>query len=162
MVLISTFQKFKPRIDRKPKDTPQQIHDQLNYLYKKKFGWNVRSEGVFLSTSSTQSLMFAKQSFIFFPIGKYKYVYNNDIDDVTQHIEDVNILSFLHKDWFVNLGIEQDTIDRVLTDIVYSSDNNNLKNIHVGSGTEISFKCKEYYLVNTSIFFDKIDEIYFF
>jgi hypothetical protein len=36
------------RKNRKPLDTPLQIHNYWNNLFQKKFGWKVRSEGVFV------------------------------------------------------------------------------------------------------------------
>jgi len=79
-----------PRIDRKPRDTKQWLHDKLDDAFKVKFGWKVRSEGIF----ATSSIDFAKQfgkPYMFFPFDGYKYVWNPYVRDLTAKIISVNI-----------------------------------------------------------------------
>ena len=76
---IKVISKFKPRTDRKPLDTSTIVHEVLDNAFKKKFGWFARSEGVF--TTSNQMPGYGKST-IFFPIGRYKYVWSPDIRDL--------------------------------------------------------------------------------
>jgi hypothetical protein len=81
-----TLIRVTPRMDRTPKDTPEKVHDELNDRFKKKFGWEVRSEGVF-ATSGYSSAADYGTPHIFFPVGKYKYVFNPRIEDLWNQIE---------------------------------------------------------------------------
>jgi hypothetical protein len=81
------FFRIKTRKNREPADTPIEIHNYINNQFKKNFGWNVRSEGVFVVKNKRISWNYGT-AFIFFPIGDYKYIYSNKIYDLYTHIED--------------------------------------------------------------------------
>lgn len=78
--------KINPRKDRAPTDTPEQIHDELNRRFKKRFGWEVRSEGVF-ATSSSMTAGDYGIPYMFFPIGKCQYIYNPRVEDLWRELE---------------------------------------------------------------------------
>ena len=78
---IYGFQKKKSRMNRRPRDTPLEVHRKIDNKFYDMFGWHVRSEGIFV----TSGLKFAKSygtSTMFFPIGKYKYVWSPKIEDL--------------------------------------------------------------------------------
>lgn len=77
----SDIDKVVPRKDRIPSSTPMIIHTGLDKIFKHRFGWNVRSEGVF-TTGKVTTAMFYGNECSFFPIGKYKFVYSPDICDL--------------------------------------------------------------------------------
>jgi len=77
--------KFKNIKNRVPKDTLSFAHDYLNKKFKKLFGWEVRN-GIF--TSLYKNISYGNETFIFFPINNYEYVYNTDIEDLTNELED--------------------------------------------------------------------------
>ena len=86
------IQKVRSRVDniRYPKDTPEELHNQLNNEFHKKFGWPVRN-GVFTTGSS----IFAKgygRPYIFLPIGKYKYVWSESTKDLFEKFENADML----------------------------------------------------------------------
>ena len=66
--------------DRIPKDTPIEIHNGLNKMFNKKFGWNVRN-GIF-TVSSIHTATYYGVPHCFFPIGNYEYVSSNKIGDL--------------------------------------------------------------------------------
>jgi len=72
--------------DRKPRDMPPQMHKIFNALFKKKFGWSPR-QGVFATYSENIADKYGS-SYIFFHIGKYSYLYSNDIIDLYEYIDD--------------------------------------------------------------------------
>jgi hypothetical protein len=73
----------KTRTDRKPKDTKQEIHELLDDLFLKKFGWRARSQGVFtIGDKSKISQKGYGHHHIFFPIGKYKYLWSPLVEDL--------------------------------------------------------------------------------
>ena len=85
---IPDIQKMKSHMDsgRRPKDMPEDLHNDLNDLFHNEFGWYVR-DGV----STSGSIKTAKHygvPYIFFPIGKYRYVWSSHIGDLYTEIED--------------------------------------------------------------------------
>jgi hypothetical protein len=79
--------KVKSRVNREPSDTPEELHNYVNTQFKKKFGWNVRSEGVFTAKNKRIANNYGVPH-AFFPIGDYKYVYSNKAGDLYTHFED--------------------------------------------------------------------------
>jgi len=76
-----TIIRVTPRQDREPKDTPPEIQYELNDRFEKKYGWRPRSEGVFTSPRKTDAATYG-QEYVFFPVGKYEYLYNPEVDDL--------------------------------------------------------------------------------
>lgn len=75
------YSKRKVRHNRYPEATPQEIHDDLNEAFNKRFGSNVRN-GVFTSLDSDMADKFGDGSYLFFPIGKYKYYWSPIVTDL--------------------------------------------------------------------------------
>jgi hypothetical protein len=80
--------KVTPRGNRKPVDIPIDIHKRLDVLFKEKFGWKVRSEGVFTSGESIVASAYGSGAYIVFPIGKYKYVWSPKVYDMWESLKD--------------------------------------------------------------------------
>jgi len=86
-----------PRNDRKPKDTMWNHHDMMNNLFYDKFGWYVRSEGVFTSSSPSTAKSFGNLN-LFLPANGYKYVwserykdlYSDFLEDLEGHLDMMN------------------------------------------------------------------------
>jgi len=66
--------------DRKPSDTPQQLHDVFNSYFTKHHGHPFRN-AMFVSGSDIEASGYGKVYKIF-PIGDYNYVWSSDIDDL--------------------------------------------------------------------------------
>jgi hypothetical protein len=75
-----------PRQDRTPMDMPSEVHEYLDELFYAKFGWYPRSNGVFVTSSKSTTERYGK-SFLFFPIGKYSFIYNPHIEDLFSYID---------------------------------------------------------------------------
>jgi hypothetical protein len=137
------FRKYVPRTDRRPLDTPKEIHDILDAAFQKKFGWKVRSEGVFTTPSFTLSSVYG-DSVIFFPIDGYKYVFSKTVSDVTTYLVDLGILS---KDHTEKLFVDTQFTEEKAIEIVSTYKDSSYKS----ERTEIAFKCKEYYGIRVSL-----------
>jgi hypothetical protein len=88
---INGFIILKPHIDdREPVDTPKELHNYLNDKFKKKFGWNVRN-GVFTFPSDLATYKYGNNS-LFFPIGKYRYVYSKVFEDLYEHVDNLRFI----------------------------------------------------------------------
>lgn len=83
----SSIIQVTPRTDRTPTDMPEGIHDEFDRRFKKKFGWNVRREGVFVVSNYIDASNYGIP-YIFFPVGKYQYIYNPFIKDLFSYYDD--------------------------------------------------------------------------
>ena len=83
---IGDFKNIKPRKDREPKDMPQELHDELVSLFHQKFKWGTRSEGVFVSGSRGQAGNYGP-TYLFFPVGKYKFIWSPKIEDLYSYFD---------------------------------------------------------------------------
>jgi len=72
---------FPSRQERKPKDTSKEAQKILDRLFKKKFGWKPRSTGIFTLRYKV-SVMEYGDPYLFFPIGKFKFLYSSQIIDL--------------------------------------------------------------------------------
>ena len=81
-----------PRNDRKPMDTPKEIHEIFDEVFKKKFGWRARSEGVFVTSSKITSNYYGEPA-VFYPVNGWKFIWSPNINDLyVDYIEDDNFL----------------------------------------------------------------------
>lgn len=62
--------------DRTPTDTPKDIHDYINNITKKKFGYNVRN-GMFAFNNTTPYKFYGKHQYVLFPIDNSYRVFTN-------------------------------------------------------------------------------------
>jgi len=141
--------KGKHITSRKPLDIPEYIHDSLNSIYRLKFGWDVRGGifcfAVFNIEDEIQDLSYGK-SYIFLPVGEFRYCYASEIFDLYQHY-----LLFKKKDLensddkFINsIDYQNDNLDKIVFDDSYSN-----------RSFEVMFDCEKYYLLDLS-FLDEL------
>lgn len=72
--------RMKSRLeDRKPLSTDPKMHDEVNKVFERKFGWKVRN-GVF--TKGVDVVGGYGESHIFFPIGDYEFVWSPMVKDL--------------------------------------------------------------------------------
>ncbi len=83
---IGDIKKFKVRKDRRPSDMPIELHNELGKRLKNKIGWNPRTEGVFTTTNIDQAGIYGVARVVF-PIGKFRYAWNNTTDDALNFFE---------------------------------------------------------------------------
>ena len=74
---------FKGRVrkDRVPKDTPIPIHNYIDDFLEEMLGVRPRSNSVFCTTDFGDTVPYGSP-YTLFPIGKYRLVYNPDVNDL--------------------------------------------------------------------------------
>jgi hypothetical protein len=87
------FKKIKTRKDRRPKDMSEEIYNEFNIEFKHKFGWKPRSEGVFATSNISEAGSYGT-IFLFFPVGKYKFIWSETIKDLFYEIENEEWYTF--------------------------------------------------------------------
>jgi len=69
------------RTDRRPLDTPLELHNMLDDFFLEKFGWRARSNALFCWPLRFIS-GFISGKWLVFPAGNYKYIWSNKAVDI--------------------------------------------------------------------------------
>ena len=168
-----------PRTDRMPKDTSKKGHEYLGNLFKKYHGWNARKEGVFCFGNPAWADDYGI-TYIIFPVNGYKYVWSDDITDLTVYVQDdynfsydgeYTTFSILWSDLRLNAFVlyifdkdeenvdDYESVEGKILDKAEKELSNNIKNYNKNNlnkaitnhnDHEISLKCKKYYYIEYS------------
>ncbi len=137
MINKGQWGKFKVRQDRKPKDTPKRHHDMIDADFKKKFKWEPRKQGLFVTGNDDTADVYG-YLYLIWPIGNFKILWSPEVQDLFTltsaapgHDED----KFVHLEW---------------PEYFKSYRNNNLA-AALNSGNEIMVKCKSYYALQQTV-----------
>ena len=105
---VNDISKVKSRLkNRTPSDTSEEIHNHMNKLFENEFGWPARN-GIF-TTGDFKVTRFYGNGYIFFPVGKYKYVWSPDVQDFfTQLEEDDEYLIYYPENYINDKDLERD------------------------------------------------------
>ena len=128
----------KPRKDRKPKDTPFYISRDFDIVFKDKFGWRPRSQGVFVTSDQFEARDYGLVH-LFFPKGTYKYVWSLEVKD---------FYSKTSRWWTPSVSVApgSDEYWEDIKDMVGTYKQTGLKEA-IKMRYEISFLCKSYYCI---------------
>lgn len=125
--------------NRRPVDSPNWFHDELNKELENKFHWSVRN-GVFALRNYLVAINYAKrwnrypEAFIMIPIGDFEFCYSTEYKDVWGDLKQ----EILNKEVDVKRVADTHT-------------NQNIEGAGIGKGChEVSFKCDSYYMLNCS------------
>jgi len=135
------FTKKKVRKNRKPKNTPEKLHQLIDDWFYDKFSIRSRSNVIFCIFHYYEAALYGEPHVIF-PIGKYKAVSSPIVLDLTQFIEDTffDIMYDVKKNLYFKPG-EEDILTSKLEQLKYTD---KLK-YHMN---EIMITCKEYYILH--------------
>lgn len=152
---VNDIELFYARKDRRPKDTPLEVHNWFDGMFKKKFGWKARSEGVFASTNPNGLEPFGKHTYLMYPANGYSYVWSPKIEDLTDYASKVHSLidyNGMTGEWFTAWGWEKNLNKDMMKKDMNSYTNKNLPKASNYS-TEVMFNCPNgYYLIESSFF----------
>ena len=143
--------KKTPRKNREPLNTDKDTHKLLDNAFKKKFGWKVRSEGVFATAHFDQAEDYG-DPYYFFPSNGFKMVYSSDINDLYMYTG--------KKDHIISTygGMESYIDQRIIPS--YKQGGPKDINKALQTFNEVIFKCKFYYLVDTDFVTEFFDMVY--
>lgn len=119
------------RKNRRPKNTKKEIHDNLNKLFKEKFGVEARGNSLFCTSLYSDAGGYG-DAYVIFPIGKYKIIWSKDVGDLYIY------LSYLGK-------------GKNLEDVVETYEMGNLCDA-LNSENEIMLVCDQYLALHTIAF----------
>ncbi len=155
---IKDIKKLTSRVDRRPLDTPKEVHDWFDDAFKKEFGWKPRSSGVFTCPSKFHVEVFGKP-YLIYPINGYKYIWSKHISDLTNYLENIRILvqpternHQLGENWYDKKILKEYT---EATMSLYTD--KNLKNSR-GTSVEVTLYCPNgYYLMDKQYYSEYIE-----
>ena len=157
---LENFLKRTVRQDRKPRDTPLEIHDFIDNWFYKKFGIKARSNTIFCSTIELTTAEYG-ESYIVFPIGNYTTISSDAITDLYIEIMD-NIIKKNYPKLALNFKKTIkffDGKDSLYQEIEKLLSGSNYKKNSIKNNTlEVMLHCKDYYLLSSNFLFDKFTE----
>jgi len=150
------------------KDSGRRLHDLMNKYGEEKFGWKIRN-GVFATNNLVEANRFTLNQYdddegsinICIPIGEFNFVYSQEVVDLTEKVADDFMwvyISWMYKNHpkilpnndplseFNSYKDEYDKdYDEYIQNLVKTYKD---KNLGGADNVEVSFDCKEYYLIN--------------
>ena len=147
----SAYIKKKVRTNRKPKDTPIEIHEYLDKELHRRFGWYPRSNGMFATSNFGEADIFG-EVFVVFPVGPVKYLWNTKTEDIYKWLSDLfrNMVDpswSIKRDWYRASKEQREDFMKTISgkhSIIDNYTNKGLQNA-IEKEHEIVFNCKEYY-----------------
>jgi len=148
---VDTLITKKVRTDRKPLDTYQIEHEEIDKAFYDAFGWKPRSAGVFVTPDPGRASAYGNRMVIV-PIGKVKYLWSKDVNDLYfrlgQHRSDW--LDKEGKSTLLNYppeeGIKYAKKEQIFK-LIISKYQETMISSALNTRTEIMISCKEYYAI---------------
>lgn len=141
-----SISEFKER--EGPRDSPNVLHQQVNELFKKKFGFPYRN-GLFASGSWSQAANYGAVGMLF-PVGKFEWLCSSDIADLTGHFE-MKMDHIKH----VDKEMDYDARSEMAVEQIIKELDKDVKWYHnedlafcIGLKTEIMIKCDKFYIMD--------------
>lgn len=134
-VPVKWYKVITPRTNRRPYNTNLGVHLYLDLQFRKRFGWEARSQGVFATGSWAETNAYGT-GFIIVPFGNFKFLWNPDIRDLFTKMPD-SMESPKEKQW--------------INDMLEGYKDTDFSDA-MESGSEIMIKCTQYYLINPKYF----------
>lgn len=157
---VISVQKFSARSNRRPKDTPQEVHEFLDKFFQTNFGWKARSQGVFAASTPNGIDIFGKYTDLIYPCNGYKFVYSKTIQDLTNWLEEGGYIDSVNADKWESINFD-DTVVRVqlLKKLQGMYIDKNLRGA-TGLNTEVMLHCPNgYYMLSGDFFRINYDAI---
>lgn len=105
-----TILSIKPRKNRYPKDMPSSLHEAFDEMFKAEYGWYARSEGIFCTSKKSMAKAYGQPN-LFFPAGKYDYLWSSRIPDLYSEIEGTDLYYYDKYDYGDNFDFEDEWED---------------------------------------------------
>lgn len=130
---------FRTRKDRKPRDTPNHLHEAANSWFKASFGIAYRSEAVFLTPNRLTAQLYGKSPdhcVRIVPLGDYSYCWSRNCSD------------------FLHLVKDKPTIEQLTTRLQDAHYETNNLALAQQSGNELMLFCEAYIAIPIGLLLD--------
>jgi len=142
----------KVRKDRRPVDTHPQISAVLDDIFKEKFGWKARSEGLFCK-GNYHGLTEFGHVYKVYPMGLFSFLYSPKVPDLTESIQHLFTTYQFPKKWSAQeyTDEELEKAKEILTEFIERKEytDHDLPSAFVDStkAPEIMIDCDKYLVV---------------
>lgn len=138
---ILSYEKRTTRRNREARNTPQYMSDFMDTQFLRIFGTKIRSETVFV-TAREQDASAYGTPYLFFPVGNYKYYWNEEVSDLFGELERIQ--------WsMTEEEIDSEAYDDKLIGLANNYREGNIQGA-IRSQVEVMYDCDEYYMVKTA------------
>lgn len=137
------------RQNRQSMNTNADVHRILNKLTKEMFGWKMRSEGLFTTTSKFEAIRY-NAPYMIFPIGNFKFLYHPGWYDSFVNVKMTGGDTSIAK----KEGNLEDVVREKWLEADGGWTDKNLKaafNKETTGGTEVIIKCKKYVAIHQGL-----------
>lgn len=161
--------KLKVRKDRKPLDTPLEVHKEFDKIFTKNFGWPARSSGLLTTGDKTVAGSYGN-AYQVFPIGKFRFLWSSNVHDLYgryvefmtqqrlsyagggdwEYFKDANQKIVTPGKMYLSkkeLAVHQKIVFKQLNDLIKKEYSNKNLDRAILSKNEIMIDCKEYYAI---------------
>ena len=130
------------RMNRRPADTLQSDHDEIDDSFERVYGWKPRSQAIFVTGELDIASSYGEPHMIF-PRGKFRFIYSNDIRDLYAVVSG-------HSKFRIPTGQEKELDDFIKKHYINGKSPNEFKKA-ISSKNEIMVGCKDYYAVSFNV-----------
>jgi hypothetical protein len=144
-----TFFKKKVRQDRKPMNMDDEEKEMIDNGFKWKFGWRPRTEGLFITTDTSEARGYGIIHWVF-PIGNFNYLWSKEVGDMYADIP--TVIGKLRR----TRGMSKIHWARRLPDLYTDT------NIcgATKTGNEVMVKCSAYYALRAVLEYEYEEEVW--
>lgn len=143
--------------DRTPKFTQKEVFEIFDKAFAERFGWWVRSKGVFTG-SEYIAYSYGSGQYVFMPMGKYRYVWSTKYSKVWHNLTNPGNWELLTNR---ERKIHLDDQEQVAKEAVRYYRDKNIKGAMKADNVkfEAIFECKKYLLIDKNTYIDISDRI---
>ncbi len=149
---------IKHRKDRMPLNTTKLAHDLFDSYTLEKFGWKTRSDTLFVTGDYYRSMDYAYDQYnvyLVFPIGNFKFVYSELVDDFYAGVEDIPEVEETIKNHQTYIPTEEYRKDVYTFFDTLEYDNTQFESA-IKSGNEIMLNCNNYYIIRVCDLYNSV------
>ncbi len=143
------------RTDREPKLTQKEVFEIFDKAFADRFGWWVRSKGVFTGSEHVSDTY--GTSYVFFPMGKYRYVWSNEYNKIWHNLTHPDTWEMM-----TDTGRKKHLISQKIdaaADVKFYNNKNIKAAMRKNRSFEAIFECKQYLLMERSTYIGISDRI---
>ena len=157
--IISEYQVFNRRKDRRPMDMPSHLHKDFDIEFQKKFSWKSRSEGVFAVAASYVAQLYGTP-YVFIPIEPFRYIYSLSITDLYREIKCDHFYITYEEALILKSPklYSKEEYQKIINKIVNSYRKDNIAHALMKT-TEVMFDCDRYLLINSTYINDFMEKL---
>jgi len=132
--------------DRRPSDTPRELHNFVNQYFQTHYGAPFRT-AMFASGSQGQANDYGTV-YVIFPAGEFQFLWSPDIEDMYSLTAEYGLEHHMEP------GAQKEAFETLEDNVLRTYQTDNLVEA-IGSNHEIMIRCSHYYGIHSDIMYNK-------